>query len=264
VDPLIMIKRQFAFAVALIAGAIASPAVAQQTISFGGSNSFTDGADGNVRFFSAGGIKVQASAFSYDGNSLERAFLGRYSTGLGVTNNGEGLGLLNNSHTIDNLGQKDFVLLVFDRSVNIASAVLRPYDISSTANDNDAWVSYANFTGAYSAPTPTTLSLNSPLWASLAAVDYTVNGNMQSPYRVNLNSTGFYGNVWMLGAANLNRDTRDDGFKLSSIAVTNAPTPVISAVPEASTWAMMLFGFGGIGYSMRRSRGNKRLLVTSG
>jgi hypothetical protein len=247
-----MSVRSFVFAVALCAGLSATPAVAQTTISFAGGNSFTDGTDGNFRFFNSGGFKVQASAFSYDGNVLERAFLGRYSTGLGVTNNGEGLGLLNNSHTIDNLGQKDFVLLVFDRSVNIASAVLRPYDISNTANDNDAWVSYANFAGAYSAPTPTTLSLNSPLWASLAAVDYTVNGNMQSPFSVNLNSTGFYGNVWMLGAANLNRDARDDGFKLSSITVTSAPTQAISAVPEASTWAMMLFGFGGIGFAMRR------------
>lgn len=28
----------------------------------------------------------------------------------------------------------------------------------------------------------------------------------------------------------------------------------ISAVPEASTWAMMLFGFGGVGFAMRRRR----------
>jgi hypothetical protein len=134
--------------------------------------------------------------------------------------------------------------------------VLHPYDISRTANDNDAWVSHANLTGAYTSPTPTKLSLSSPLWGALSAVDYTVNGNMNSPFSVNLNSGGLFGNVWMLGAANLNRDTRDDGFKLSSISVTSAPT-LISAVPEASTWAMMLIGFGGIGYSMR-SAGRKR------
>lgn len=33
-----------------------------------------------------------------------------------------------------------------------------------------------------------------------------------------------------------------------------AATPGTGAVPEPSTWAMMLVGFGGIGYSMRRRR----------
>ena len=37
--------------------------------------------------------------------------------------------------------------------------------------------------------------------------------------------------------------------------------PVGGAVPEPATWAMMLLGFGGIGFAMRRGRKqNERLL----
>ncbi|QNP44517.1 PEP-CTERM sorting domain-containing protein [Sphingomonas daechungensis] len=79
--------------------------------------------------------------------------------------------------------------------------------------------------------------------------DYTVSGIMGSGYSTSFNSTGFFGNAWLIGAANPNPDRNDDGFKLSSIVVN--PTP---AVPEPATWAMMLIGFGAVGFSMRRGR----------
>ena len=68
---------------------------------------------------------------------------------------------------------------------------------------------------------------------------------------MNLNSTGRFGNVWVIGAANPNPDSNDDGFKLSSIRI-NTP------VPEPGTWAMMLLGFGAVGLSMR---GRRRQIV---
>jgi hypothetical protein len=229
--------------------AVATPASASVTITFTGGSSPTDGTDGNIRAFTNGGITVQASGWSYEGNVLETAYLGRYSTGLGVTNNSEGNGTSSNNHTVDNLGQRDFVLLIFNQAVNIQSAVLTPYDISPTANDNDAWVSYANLAGLFTSPTPTAVPMNSALWALLMGNDYNVAGNMGSGYSTSLNSTGFYGNAWLIGAGNPNPDRNDDGFKISSIIVNPAP-----AVPEPATWAMMLIGFGAVGYSMRRSR----------
>jgi hypothetical protein len=42
-------------------------------------------------------------------------------------------------------------------------------------------------------------------------------------------------------------------------------TPVQGAIPEPSTWAMMLFGFGAVGFGMRRRKngqGTKRLRVS--
>lgn len=237
--------RRYAFAAGLVAAlAVASPASAATTITFTGSSA-TDGADGNIRSFSNGSFSVQASAWSYEGTTLETAWLGRFSSGLGVTNNSEGNGSSNNSHTIDNLGQSDFVLLVFNQAVNISSAQLVPFDISATANDNDARVSYTSFAGAFT-PIPTAFTTGSSFWASLASASYNVSGNMTSPYGTSLNSAGKFGNIWLIGAASPNPDYRDDGFKLKSITVS---TP---AVPEPSTWAMMLLGFGLAGASLRR------------
>lgn len=34
--------------------------------------------------------------------------------------------------------------------------------------------------------------------------------------------------------------------------LTNSPVAVAGAVPEPATWAMMLMGFGGIGFALRR------------
>ena len=88
-------------------------ALAATTISFTGGSSALDGTDGNIRAFNSGGITVQASAFSFNVNTLEQAYLGWYSSGLGVTNQGEGNGSSSNRHTIDNVGRSDFIALVF-------------------------------------------------------------------------------------------------------------------------------------------------------
>ena len=239
-----MIVKRLMVAAAL-AVAAASPAAASVTINLTG-GSGTDGTDGNIRAFSSGGINVQASGFSYDGSTLERAWLGAFSGGLGVTNNNEGNGTSNNNHTTDNIGQQDFILLIFSEAVNIASATLTPYNISGDPDDNDARVSYANWAGLFT-NSPTAVPLNSGVWAALNAVDWNVQGNMTSPYSTSLGSTGLYGNVWLIGASSPNLDYNDDGFKLKSITVN-------TAVPEPGTWAMMLLGFGAAGYSMRRSR----------
>ncbi|MES2905306.1 MAG: PEPxxWA-CTERM sorting domain-containing protein [Pseudomonadota bacterium] len=226
---------------------VATPqAASAQTVTFSGSSS-TDGTDGNIRAFTVGnGIQGQASAWSIDGSTLEQAYLGLYSNGLGVTNNNEGNGSTSATHATDNYGQSDFILLVFNQAVNISSARLTPYDVSSTPNDNDALVAYANFALPFTM-TPTPVALNSGLWAALAATDYNVAGNMTAPNWTSLNSTGLFGNAWIIGASWPNLDANDDGFKLTAINVT-------AAVPEPSTWAMMLIGFGGIGVSMRRRR----------
>ena len=52
--------------------------------------------------------------------------------------------------------------------------------------------------------------------------------------------------------------TRADG-QVGSIAGTL--TVVNSAVPEPATWALMLLGFGGMGFSMRRNRSRRRTLI---
>ena len=225
---------------------VVSPVEAATTISFTGSSAL-DGPDGNIRSFSGGGINVQASGWTLDGSTLQTAWLGQYSGGLGVTNMSEGNGSFANSHTTDNVSQTDFILLVFDRLVNIESAVLTPFWVSWTPLDNDALVSYANLAGAFTSPTPTAVSPASPVWGDLAAAAYNVSGNTTAPYNTSLNSAGKFGNVWVIGAALPSPDWKYDGFKLASISV-NSP------VPEPGTWAMMLIGFGMVGGALRYSQ----------
>lgn len=232
----------------LLVAAVPASAV---TMSFTNGTSGTGGTAGNVRTFSINGIAVQASAFSYNGSSLSQAFLGHFSNGLGVTNASEGNGSLSNSHTVDNVGSQDFILLAFNQAVNISSGVLRPYAVGTGVADNDAWVSYGNLTGAFSTSTTTTstLPLTSPIFATLAANGRNVSGNGAGNFSTAFNTSGQFGNVWMIGAAVAglpNFDANADGFKLGSMEVT--------AVPEPSTWAMMIAGFGAIGWSARRRR----------
>lgn len=238
--------RAFLGFLSIVAALVTPQAASAQTFTFTGSSA-TDGTDGNIRSFTtSGGLQVQASAWSMQGTTLERAYLGLYSNGLGVTNDNEGNGSQALSHTTDNVGQSDFILFLFNRPVNISSARLVPYDVSATANDNDALVSYANFALPFTS-TPTPVTLTSGVWTLLGANDYNVSGNMTSPFSTSLNSTGYFGNAWIIGAAFPNPDRNDDGFKLKSINV-------VAAVPEPATWAMMLIGFGGIGASLRRRR----------
>lgn len=238
-----MLTKLLAGALLAASVALAAPAAASTVITFTGSSA-TDGTDGNVRTFSNGGITVQATAWSYQGSTLERAWLGAYSNGLGVTNNDEGSGG-NNSHAVDNYGQRDFILLVFNQAVNISAVRLNPYAQTSTPRDNDVAYGVTNVAGLFTTPT-TSIALNNPLFATLNGSLTNVRGNLTSPFLTNLNSGGRFGNVWLIGAAASGLDTNPDGFKLGAVTV--------AAVPEPGTWAMMLLGFGAIGYTMRRKR----------
>jgi hypothetical protein len=224
---------------------LAAPAAASVTISFAGGNSALNGTAGNIRSFTSNGVTVQASAFDYYGSTLQRSFLGWYSSGLGVTDPGENG--QNNSHTIDNSGRLDFVILVFNQAVNIQSAVLTPFSLGGTP-DNDARVSYATLLGAFT-PNPTAIPLNSSVWSLLNSNSWNVSGNNGAGYLTSLNSLGDYGNVWLIGASSPNPDNRYDAFKLTSITV-NTP----QGVPEPATWAMMIIGFGAAGVALRRRK----------
>jgi hypothetical protein len=54
----------------------------------------------------------------------------------------------------------------------------------------------------------------------------------------------------------------DEGLAAPT-AVTSALDPAVTSVPEASTWAMMLLGFGGLGYAWyRRAKATSATLAT--
>jgi hypothetical protein len=63
-----------------------------------------------------------------------------------------------------------------------------------------------------------------------------------------------------LGAGSTNTITVTNGQGVSNAQIFGTGTPV-RGVPEPATWALMLLGFGGIGFAMRRgSKQNGRLL----
>ena len=95
-----------------------------------------------------------------------------------------------------------------------------------------------------------------PVWSPLgsdsgdcyaAGCGYT--GWINSTY--NIADAGNY--VLAFGVSNWLDTSYDSGMAFSGITV--AGKPVEGAIPEPGTWAMMLLGFGAIGFAMRRRRG---------
>ncbi|MES2288717.1 MAG: PEPxxWA-CTERM sorting domain-containing protein [Pseudomonadota bacterium] len=227
----------------LIAATIVAAPASAATVVFDTWNTSTDGTDGIVRAFAASGINVKATAFSYN-SSLSRAFLGDYgSAGLGVTNNNESGA--NETHRVDNSSGNDFIMLVFDRAVNVSGAVLNTY----SGGDTDAFVSYATLNGAYGMDL-STISLSNSVFSTLNSNGKNVEG-AASGTLTNLMTGVSSGNVWVIGAARNGAagywDKYTDSFKVGTVNVT-------ASIPEPATWAMMIGGFGLVGMSMRRRR----------
>jgi protocatechuate 3,4-dioxygenase beta subunit len=107
---------------------------------FNGSSA-TDGGDGNVRSYTAGGVTVTARAVSSHvvnkANVWETAWLGAYSGGHGVTDRSEGSGSSNNTHTVDNVGRINYVIYQFSENVVVDKAYLG-YVIGDS--DLTAWI----------------------------------------------------------------------------------------------------------------------------
>ncbi len=175
---------------------------ATATFNFGGSSSL-DGPDGNIRSFNSNGVNVDASAFSRDSNgNWATSFLGQFSSGLGVTNRGEGDGS-NGSHRIDNVGRQDYVLLQFDQNIVFDRAFL-----ASVVNDSDVTVWIGSATG------PVTLSD-----AVLNSMTKETNNTGSSNSRwADVNGADLVGNVVVI-AASVDDSTPEDNFKLKKVDV---------------------------------------------
>lgn len=220
------------------------PAVFDFTV---GSN--TNIADGNSRIFSAtssqlGTFKVRATGWSLEqvgGTTFVRdSKLMVYSGGLGVTSGDDGDGS-SNRHTIDNSVRKDFVILQFDRKVQLVSATFNTFSVLGGTRDSDATIKYGLTALPWNGPLNLdnqNVSVLNALFAGTYSSTTTSTGNSSR----NINPTGHMGNIWLLGADFTNADGRIDGFKLTNLAV----------VPEPTSWATMIAGFGLIGAALRR------------
>uniref|UniRef100_UPI00262127CC SdrD B-like domain-containing protein n=1 Tax=Mastigocoleus sp. MO_188.B34 TaxID=3036635 RepID=UPI00262127CC len=112
-------------------------------------NSYTDGPDGNIRTFTSGDVSVDVSAFRSDknGSNFDKAYVGSYGGGLGVTNRKES----GSGHRVDNGGSLDYLLFEFDKDIVVDKAFLKyvgdDSDISIWIGDrNGTDISHLNST----------------------------------------------------------------------------------------------------------------------
>ena len=169
-------------------------------------NSAATGAAANSRSFTSNGVTLTARAFSREllgCNTVNwtTAYLGNYTTGLGITNGSE----TGSSYRLDNAGgQKDYLLLQFSESVVLDKAYLK-----SVLTDSDAsfWIGNAGST------------LTSLSDAALAALGYLEqNSGASSDRTADVNAGNLQGNTIVIAAAN-NDTTCNDNFTLSGLDV---------------------------------------------
>jgi hypothetical protein len=190
-------------------GCIPEVCTATGTLAFTGSTA-SSGTAGNIRGYSVGGINVKASAFSRtDGGTWAAAYLGAYSSGLGVTDSGEGDGS-NDRHKIDNIGgRNNYVLLEFSQPVVIDKAFL---DAVGADSDVSVWI------GTKSDPYNNHQTLSDALLSGLTREDNATPDATSGSRWAELNGTKKAGNVIIISSL-AGDDTPEDAFKLSKIAL---------------------------------------------
>lgn len=166
-----------------------------------------------------------------------------YSGGLGIISGDDGTGS-NNRHTIDNHTRKDFLILQFDRNVQLTSATFNTYGINGGTRDSDAEIKYGWMSGGLDWNDSLQFLNNENVSAlnALFAGNHTSNGPAGSNSTRNPDPGRHNGDIWVIGAAFNNPDSKFDGFKLASLSV----------IPEPGTWALLIMGFGLVGGAIRR------------
>ena len=230
----------------LAATALGSSAFAATTISFtlGGSVSSGYSNTGEAVAFTNNGITATLTGWSVNSQGVISA--GRvsvWSSGVGVLNS-----RTDNSHTIDNSGWTDFLLLQFANPVRLEDAQFNAGWHSM--NDTDATIGYGF------ASLDQITSLNGETWSVPWLNTYQSGAAGASGNNTrNINPQGFNGTTWLIGASFANPDRRLDGFKLERITVS-------AAVPEPTTWAMMILGFGFVGGAIRSAKRRQKVTVS--
>lgn len=258
-----MMRRSLKSAALLCAGSFAliSSAQAATTLTLNTGDGCSTGAgtscNGNARTFSLGSgadaVNVRVTGWSMNSSmsSISSSSLGMWSSygGFGVTSSGDWNGNYN-LHAIDNHNGFDFVVLQFDRAVELESFKVTPYEIGHFGY-KDSDVTYgAGMSDAAWNSSPFSGSGISQLTGIIPFSDFVTNNTNSNSART-VDVTSGAGNLWVIGASFAsNRDRKYDNFKLDKIKFTVTPP----AVPEPATWAMMILGFGAIGASMRRRK----------
>lgn len=180
---------------------------------------------------------------------ITAANLGAFDGGFGVTGTGDQNGA-NNYHQMDNAGgYTDIIMLQFSRAVQLTSATLNEYGIDNpygSGNSTDSDMSYLALSPLIAVPAQWNSTINLATFVNNTALWTQNDGTGDRTATLN---TSVFSQVWLISAAQLPTNDRDDAFKLKNLVVNATP-----AVPEPATWAMLMVGFGAIGATLRRRR----------
>jgi hypothetical protein len=212
-----------------------------QNTSWNLSGSGGEGSFENTLIFQNSGIVLKATAWAYTfgtkNDALETAALGRWSTGLGVTDQAEGLPAGNPEHQVDNYGPDNWVLFQFSSPMENVSVVINPYGVY----DRD--VTY------WTGNTDSSITLTGKTYSDLSALGFGTLVNdtsVASEYARAVTISSATPFTTLLFGTQMGEPTGSniDRFKIVSIAGT--------AVPEPS--AFSLLGLGLMAFAFRRSR----------
>lgn len=205
------------------------------TFASGGTYYSTSGSSyGNQLTFFQGveTLRVQAWANTATSPSygFETAFIQRFSSGLGVCNRGEGSisSCINSSvnHQVDNVGQQDLVLFLFDSPQAMQLLTIDPYGVWD--RDVSFWVGNV-------APN---LTLSGSTFAHLGSLGFgsQVNSlNSASDAALTISLGGYMGNALLVGGL-YPADSTPDRFKLRSLTTTSGATSVVPL--PAGVWLL--------------------------
>lgn len=210
------------------------------------SSNSADSGSANARnyTFTLDGVQVnaRATAWSVINGKVTDAYLGSYTSGLGVTADNETGG--NGTHTIDNDGAQDFLVFQFSSDVLLSKITTTPFNVNNLGTDSDALVAWGKVGTAWNQSLGLDGKSVNTLNALLSGSQDLVGGSSTSTRSV----TGTASNLWLIAAGNnLGGDNKVDGFKLTNVTVS-------SAVPEPATWMMMIGGFAMVGAAVRRRK----------
>ncbi|TXH83196.1 SdrD B-like domain-containing protein, partial [Thauera aminoaromatica] len=186
---------------------------AATTVDFSG-NSAIDGTDGNTRSYAAGGVTVQANAWSRTKGSdtWQKAWVGAYDGGLGVTDSSEsGSG---STHTVDNYGRDNYIVFQFSQDVVVDKAFL-----GYVVGDSDMTV----YVGSTKAPIT---AMNNAVLAGMSLKEFNDTGSTSARW-ADFNAGDVQGNVLILAA-------RDDGHSTDYFKVEKL---VFQAVESGGVYA---------------------------
>lgn len=230
----------------LAAASFIASAASAETFSFANGGSANVDTYGNVwTFTGSSGTKAEVTGYSLDSNNnLYTGWVRQYTNyGLGLTNSSG-----DDSHTVDNSGRTDILIIQFDKAVTVSQLGFTAW--------GDTDVSYA--IGV------TNVAFNSALsFANWAALDAAF-GSFQEGNGNNMNDGTYFtrdvnsqasGNLFFVSASltqgnDYNWRTGNGGSDYVKLYnLTETP-----AVPEPASWAMMIGGLAVVGSAMRRRK----------